>query len=331
MSATQSGSRWALVLAGGEGARLSQFTLERFGERRPKQYCAFLGEGTMLEHTQRRACELVGRQRLVTVIGRGHTRYMSRRQLDACGMLIEQPRNRDTAPGVFLPLTYIVARDPDATVLIFPSDHYINPDGPFISSMDEAARVAQERPSHLVLAAALADRPETEYGWIQSGPPIAEGGEARAVLRFHEKPDADQAAQFLRARFLWNTMNMAVKARTLWALAWRLLPRMMDRFEALKAAIGTRDEEAVLNVIYETMEPLNFSRDILQHAVEKTLALPLSGIEWCDWGNPERIQETLGRHRAPARTRAPSRLGDVIKERQNNSMAAIGQAAAVKA
>jgi len=60
------GERWSIILAGGEGSRLSDLTVHRFGERRPKQYCSFLGRRTMFEHTLERAIGFSGRQRVVT-------------------------------------------------------------------------------------------------------------------------------------------------------------------------------------------------------------------------------------------------------------------------
>src|SRR5687768_4764508 len=110
------GERWAIILAGGEGTRLSRLTVRRFGEHRPKQYCAFLGQRTMFEHTLDRAVGMVGPERVVTVIGRGHWRYLQGRP-GLVGYMVEQPRACDTAPGVFLPLAYVLAFDPEATVV----------------------------------------------------------------------------------------------------------------------------------------------------------------------------------------------------------------------
>ncbi|MBI4377323.1 MAG: NTP transferase domain-containing protein [Elusimicrobia bacterium] len=306
----RAGERWTIILAGGEGRRLSDLTIRRFGEHRPKQYCAFLGERSMFEHTMGRAVALVGRQRVVTVIGRGHLRYIQdpRRVM---GYVVEQPRNCDTAPGVFLPLSYVLAHDNEATVTILPSDHFISPNWLFARWMDRAAGLAERLNDRLILAAAVADRPETEYGWIQPGR-LIEGAEGAAheVLHFHEKPDVELAAQFLESGFLWNTLNMAVKARTLWSLGWEYHPGMMRRFESLKGAIGGPREAQALAGIYEEMETVNFSKGVLEHATPQTAVIAMQGLEWSDWGKPERIQETLDRRLStqPARAelRAPA-------------------------
>lgn len=301
------GQRWAIILAGGEGTRLSLLTINRFGEHRPKQYCAFLGERTMFDHTMDRAVGFVGRQRIVTVIGHGHMRFLAKpRPSPLFGYVVEQPCNRETAPGVFLPLAYVLAHDPEATVAIFPSDHYIAPNEAFLASMDRAARVAEKMPDHLVLAAAVADRPEVEYGWIQPGAPIKGYDGLASVRQFHEKPDPSRALSFYNEGFLWNTLNMAVKGATLWDLGRKHQPQMMERFERLRAAIGTARETETLAQIYADMPLVNFSKAILERAVAQALVMPMQDLEWSDWGKPERIQETLDRRAAARGARVPA-------------------------
>lgn len=294
--------RWAIILAGGEGQRMSNFALTRFGERRPKQYCNFMGEQSMFRHTMKRAIEVVGGRRLLTVIGRGHFQYIDQRAIS--GILVEQPQNRGTAPGVYLPLSYIMAYDPDATVLVFPSDHFISPNSAFVSLMKEAATVAEKLEDRVVLAAAVPDSPEVEYGWIQPGETIPERHDTFSVRHFHEKPDPKIAEQFFKAGFLWNTLNIAVKAKALWQIGWQLHPVMMDGFEALKSSIGTPEEASILGAIYESMSAIDFSKDVLERAVERSLVMPMTGIEWSDWGRPERIEQTIGRRMVASRNSA---------------------------
>jgi len=292
----KTGERWAIVLAGGEGTRLSDMTLRVFGERRPKQYCSFLGRRTMFDHTMERAIGLVGRRRVVTVIGKGHMRFLTRPTVSPLfGYVVEQPRNCDTAPGIYLPLAYVLAHDAEATVALFPTDHFVSPNFAFLSCMDRALSLAERRPDRYVLAAAVADRPETEYGWIQPGAALRGEDDMSAVQRFHEKPDAQTAETFFREGFLWNTLNMAVRASTLWTLGWRYHPAMMERFERLRAAIGSPAETEMLARVYQDMPQANFSKGILERAASQGVVMPMRDLEWSDWGRPERIQETLSR------------------------------------
>lgn len=296
------GERWSIVLAGGEGTRLSRLTVSRYGEHRPKQYCAFLGDRTMYDHTLARAVAFSGPQRVVTVIGRGHMRFFDDPRAQLSGYVVEQPSNCDTAPGVFLPLAYVLAFDPEATVTVYPSDHFIRPNDRFLAYMHRAAAIVERLENKLVLVSAVADAPEPEYGWIQTGLPEDGGFDARRVVHFLEKPSEAEAADFFRRGFLWNTLNMAFKARTLWELGRSFHPEMIERLERLMPSIGTPAEGAALAQAYERMPSVNFSKGILERAVDRTLALPMAGVEWSDWGRPERIADTLaglGRERAP--------------------------------
>lgn len=283
--------RWVVVLSGGEGSRLADYVRSRLGSYRPKQYCAFAGRKTMLAHTLERAASLAPAERIVTVIGSGHRGYLNG-EAALSGLIIDQPANLDTAPGIFLPLAYILAKDPAATVLILPSDHYIAPAERFARYAETAIGLAEDLSEFIVLLGAVPDRPEPDFGWIRPAYPAARASAAR-VAGFTEKPSLKKAA-WLRARgALWNTMIMAAKARTLWKLGRRCLPEMMAGFERLKDALGTSAELQTLAAIYGAMPPLNFSKEILERSYDRAAVLPMEGIEWNDWGRPERIEETL--------------------------------------
>ncbi len=94
---------------------------------------------------------------------------------------------------------------------------------------------------------------------------------------------------------LWNTMVLASRVETLWALGWRCFPDMMPLFETYGQAIGTSEEEAVLQAVYKVMPARNFSAHLLQGVATQVAVIELSGVLWCDWGRPERIVNTLHR------------------------------------
>ena len=121
--------RWSSVLSGGEGTRMRDWIARRTGRPTPKQYHAFTGGRTMLEHTLDRAVALSRENRVVTVIAEHHWDHI--RNIALPGSIVAQPKNRGTAAGVLLALTQILARDPGATVALLPSDHFIAPNRRF--------------------------------------------------------------------------------------------------------------------------------------------------------------------------------------------------------
>jgi mannose-1-phosphate guanylyltransferase len=287
-------NEWAVVLAGGEGERLKAFIERRHGRPMPKQYCAFNGGKTMLEHTMERIKGIIPGERTVTIIGRGHRRFLGDKTLH--GRVLEQYANRGTLPGVLLGLAHVIAADPEATVLILPSDHFMEPLAGVRRVLREALETADRAADKLVMLAAVPDGPEPDYGWIEPG--VALSGRAFSVRVFHEKPTAEQAAEFFEEGLLWSTMIVAAKARTLWDMARIFSPNIMGRFDLLRVAAGMGRAEAMMPFVYGALKAADFSRDLLERVPHRSLVLPMTDLRWSDWGRPERIEDTL-RQAAP--------------------------------
>jgi mannose-1-phosphate guanylyltransferase len=286
---------WSIVLAGGEGTRLAPMIREWLAEERPKQYCAFTGTRSMLQHTVDRADWLSAPSQRVTVVGARHE-DMARNQLDdRGGMLIVQPDNRDTAPGVFLPLTYVRAANPDATVVIYPSDHFVYPEGQLIEAVRHAVLAVDLLEERLILLGIQPEGIELDYGYMQLDRYVAGYGSHSLwhVRRFVEKPERYMAKSLIEGQVLWNTMIVVAKVATLWKLGTKVLPSMMRLFETLVPAVGASWEPQALDRLYETLPRHNFSRDFLEHVPHKVSALGVNNILWSDWGRPKRIAQSL--------------------------------------
>jgi mannose-1-phosphate guanylyltransferase len=289
---------WSVILAGGEGKRTRPFIRRWLGRHKPKQYCAFVGTRSMLQHTIDRADLLTLPDHRIIVTKNTHERHgwiqLSGRP---AGLIVQQPSDRGTAAGIFLPLTYLRALDPAATVVVYPSDHFIYPEGPFLDIVRKAVSAAEDLPDHINLLATVPTRLESEYGWIWPDRVLgrASGCCVHAVQRFQEKPDPEEARDAMAAGALWNTFVFAAKAETLWRVGKRCLPEVMARFEQIGDAIGLAVEKAMIECMYETMPVRNFSRDLLMRASDQIAAIELNGVVWSDWGKPQRIADTLAR------------------------------------
>jgi len=160
----------------------------------------------------------------------------------------------------------------------------------------------------LILVAAIPDRAETEYGWIDPSGPYMDAGKTlphgpTKVKHFRERPGVNEARSLLQQGSLWSTMVVAVKARTLWSLARQFLPEMTYRFDAFLAVLravregrlGAQHQVAALMRLYEELAAADFSKDLLQHVPHLSMVLPMDGVDWCDWGHPQRVTETLAR------------------------------------
>jgi mannose-1-phosphate guanylyltransferase len=289
-------SLWGIILAGGEGERLKEFVCERFGFAIPKQFCAFIGRRSMLEHTIRRTGFLIPSERLV-VSGTAHHQAYVFRHLGSSppDTVLLQPANRDTGPGILFPLVHVLRTDPDAVVAILPADHFILPGRRFMLAVSAASKFVTDNNIEVpVLLAVKPDHPEPEYGWIEPGECVAHDGESRIrrINHFIEKPPRELAEQLLRGGWLWNTMVIVVRAKALMTLTLRCLPDLAGWFAVLQECLGRANERKFVEEMYRSIPKVNFSSSVLAHPGTRSLVLPVQDVCWSDWGTKERILET---------------------------------------
>lgn len=277
---------WIVVLAGGEGTRLTSLTRALYGIDLPKQFAVLVGERSLLQLTIERAEQLTTRDRIVVIVSAPRAELARDQLADYSGVeLVIQPRALDTGPGLLLPLARILARDPLGTVAFLPSDHYLADPAPLLAALRTPPA------DRLSLIGITPTAPEPEYGWIVKGRGLRHAG-AYHVQRFVEKPDASLAEALFASGALWNTFIQCGALTTYWDLARRHLPVHAHAFEQYACAVDTLAEEHALEDAYARMQPANFSRDLLAHAAELAV-VPVAGTGWSDWGSPRRVFESL--------------------------------------
>ena len=150
----RSADRWGIILSGGNGTRLRDLVYHKRADYLPKQYLNFIGKRSMLEHTLHRAEKLIPAQKLLVVITKEHLQFDEvRRQIASRPQecIIIQPENKDTGPGILLPLMHLHKRSPDAIVTLFPSDHFILEEDLFMQHVERAFRIVESDGARIVL------------------------------------------------------------------------------------------------------------------------------------------------------------------------------------
>ena len=208
-----------------------------------------------------------------------------------------QPENKETAPGLLLPLLWVARRAPAATVAVFPADHFVWDEHRFAIHVRSATAAAQDLPDRLTLLGVEADAPDMGYGWIAPGEPLAAGPatELYTVGRFWEKPDRSMAAHLFSCGYFWNTLVLAGHVRAYLGLAEACAPRVLGPLRAVQDRLGTPGEAQALTRAYDQITPTDLSRTILARRQEWLLVLAARGVGWSDWGDPDRILRTLRR------------------------------------
>jgi mannose-1-phosphate guanylyltransferase len=293
-----SGGIWSIVLGGGDAGRMKEFIQRWLGAPRPKQYCTFAGERSLFQHTLDRASTLSRQEHIVAVVAREHGQQAwSQLEGRGAGTVLLQPRERDSAAGMYLSLTYLRAREPQATVVIYPSDHFVYPETSFMVSVHRALCSLQWHPGRFIVLGVPPDRLELDYGWIVPGETIdgSEHHRIRFVESFLSRPSIAQADVALAGGALWNTSVIAATAETLWQVGWRCFPDLMPRFERLSRSIGTSMEAQILDEIYHDIPAHDLVSELLQRIPERAAVMEMQGVLWSDWGKPTRITDSLRR------------------------------------
>ncbi|MEY1556920.1 mannose-1-phosphate guanylyltransferase/mannose-6-phosphate isomerase [Yoonia sp. R2331] len=224
-----------VLLCGGSGTRLWPLSRKSY----PKQFAPLIGDESLFQASTRRLSGVTYSAPIVVTAD--PFRFIVTEQLAAievapAAVLIE-PEGRDTGPAVLAAALHVRSNDPNALMLVAPSDHVI-PDAEAFSNAVEAARPAAENGA-LVTFGITPDRAETGYGYLElEAAPDETGAPSPMPLRaFIEKPDADRAAQMVASgNYLWNAGIFLFRADTICAAFETHAPAMFDAVSAATSA-----------------------------------------------------------------------------------------------
>jgi mannose-1-phosphate guanylyltransferase len=284
---------WAIILAGGDGRRLSTLTRNASGVCTPKQYCSLNGGHSLLQLSLQRALAVTARNRIVTVVTEAHRRWWECEFLALpYSPLVVEPCNRGTGFGVLLPLLVIAQSDPDAGVIFIPSDHYVEHEDLLAEFLREATAPEALDGDKLTLLGITPNAPDSGFGYLSPTPDSGFG--MRPVHRFTEKPDEATALRLFRTGSVWNSGIVAGRISQFLAL----YPQHTQQWVLDLAAIvehwpDSRSPSAELAALYARHPVLDFSRDVLQKCPHGLQFLAVPPCGWNDVGTPARLARAL--------------------------------------
>jgi len=290
-----SGRTWALVLAAGEGSRLQTLTTTRSGTVIPKQFCSLYNGPSLLHEAMKRGLSVASPTHLCAVVAARHRRWWEGPlwSLPASNIIV-QPENRGTANGILLPLLHIAVHDPDANIVLLPSDHHVNDEPTLAKALRDTTASLTHFSGDIVCLGIEPEEPDAELGYIVPQAQV-EGGTYR-VVRFVEKPSPAQARQLIDEGALWNAFIVAAKVRALLSLFEERIPEIVSEMRAVVHRDLDQPHEATAAIdLYSRLPTLDFSRHILQGEEHRLRVRPVPQCGWSDLGTPKGVGEALQR------------------------------------
>ncbi|MEO6390316.1 MAG: sugar phosphate nucleotidyltransferase [Pyrinomonadaceae bacterium] len=290
--------RWAVILAGGDGNRLRSMTRSIAGDDRPKQFCRLIGGRTLLDQTRARVARSVRPERTLLVVTEKHRRFFHpvAATLDK-DLLVAQPESKGTAPAIIYALQRVAAKDPQAIVSLFPSDHYFADDEAFMMHVDAAYDAVEGDPQTVVLLGITPESPEVEFGWIEPHHSIFGDlpGSVTRVRRFWEKPSVQTARELLGQGCLWNSFVMVGHVNALLKMTKQSLGNLNQAFTSIAMTFGTPAEPQAVRRVYAQLTESNFSHEVLAARPEDLTVMRVGNVGWSDLGEPSRVLSTWAR------------------------------------
>lgn len=270
----------ALIMAGGKGERF----WPRSRKNNPKQFLCLTGDGrTMIQQTVDRILPMVAIEDIFIATNKDYKKLV-REQLPEIPEenILCEPIGRNTAPCIGLGAVHIRKKYGDAIMLVLPSDHLIKYKGMYLNILQDAIKVAEED-HNLVTLGITPNAPETGYGYIKFNPEQTKG-RAFSVDCFVEKPDSAKAKEYLESEeYMWNSGMFVWKTSTILESMEKNLPEIYSGLTQIEKSIGTEDEDAMLNGVFDAIPSESIDYGILEK--EKGIYVLPGTFGWDDVGS----------------------------------------------
>jgi mannose-1-phosphate guanylyltransferase len=320
---------YPVILAGGRGTRF--WPLSR--KKRAKQLLALDGAQTMIQQTVGRLAPVAAAKQF-WVVTNDDLRPEIVRQLGRLkkDQIIAEPVARNTAPAIGLAAFILQRANPDAIVGLFPSDHVIANPERFREVLADGIEIAGSG-EHIVVLGVLPTRAETGYGYIEAG--ALGTGDALRVRRFTEKPNAETAAEFLKAgNYYWNSGMFLWSARTLANALIEHLPKTAAVLEKIAADYGTSKFAGTFRRMYPKCENISIDYAVLEPRSAKgeegsNLFCLRADFGWNDLGSWTALHEHRSTRQSPADSNLISGEGIFTLNASRNYVHAPGKFVAV--
>lgn len=275
-------------MAGGVGSRFWPKSRNSF----PKQFIDILGIGkSLLQLTYNRFLKLCPPENIYVVTNQQYKDLVTEQLPDIpAGNILCEPSRNNTAPCIAYAAFKLAAKDPEAAMVVAPSDHFILYEDVFIDKVKAGLKAATEHPMLLTLGI-TPTRPDTGYGYINFDKKGHEG--VHSVTRFTEKPPLEKAKAFLASgEYVWNGGIFIWQVQTVLTAFKRHAPDIYALFEKGEKIYNTAGEQAFIDENYPQSPNISIDYAIMEKA-GNVYTIP-ADFGWSDlgtWGSLYEVAE----------------------------------------
>lgn len=282
-------NHYAVIMAGGIGSRFWPVSTNSF----PKQFHDMLGAGqTLLQKTYSRLLQFILPENILVLTNEYYNDLVKSQlpQISEQNIVLE-PCMRNTAPCILYASMKIYQRNPNALMIVAPSDHWIEKEDDFRKDIQRCFEICQEQPYLMTLGIPPAF-PNTGYGYIEydkSAPT-----DVKKVMQFTEKPNYQLAKKFInQGNYLWNAGIFVWHTQTILSAFEKHQPQMFQLFQSGKNFYNTNEETEFIKQSYHLAQNISVDYAIMEPS--DNIFVFLANFDWNDLGTWGSLHEKLSK------------------------------------
>lgn len=283
---------YAILMAGGVGSRFWPVSTAEY----PKQFHDMLGTGeTLIQKTFSRLSQIIPKENILILTNESYNDIVLKQlPLVKKEQIILEPAMRNTAPCILYASLKIKKQNPNALVLVAPSDHWIEDEEQFAANVENSFQFCEMQDTLMTLGI-LPTFPNTGYGYIEYDK--LDRRPVKKVVQFREKPDYATARQFIQSRnFLWNAGIFIWSVKSIVSAFEKFQPEMYSHFLSGWDAYNTSSEKSFIEENYPLAENISIDYAILEKA--PNVYVLSATFDWNDLGTWGSLYDKLDKDEA---------------------------------
>lgn len=278
---------YAVIMAGGVGSRFWPVSTADF----PKQFHDMLGAGeTLIQKTFSRLSKIIPTDNILVLTNeRYNDIVLAQLPLVKQEQVLLEPAMRNTAPCILYATLKIKQQNPDAVMVVAPSDHWIEDEHAFAANLKSCFDFCEQEDALLTLGI-QPTFPNTGFGYIEYDE--SDQNKVKKVNQFREKPNYETAKQFIASgNFLWNGGIFIWSVKSIFSTFEKFQPQMTALFEKGNSFYNTPAESDFIKEHYADSENISIDYAVMEKATN-VFVLPAT-FDWNDLGTWGSLHEKL--------------------------------------